>query len=230
MCNSYCWSGSRCSIGQPCRSHRPSWVLPPLSVGKMTLRLYSALNYSHGLSKGPSFGTGREWAPAMGPPTISGITRQLPSFARSPLRRPTRVAAKRVMIARVNRLHQASGIPHIPDPPSDFPDAVNFAIGREEVEYLQDRIRAQARGSLLAHLIDEGGRGAACGISMVTSRLCRASAATTRVAWSRSQLRGGAPRSCTSLQFDARREISLAGARGTVSGDARRVGRVGFGA
>ena len=32
-----------------------SWVLPPLSVGKMTLRLYGALNYSHGLSKGPSF-------------------------------------------------------------------------------------------------------------------------------------------------------------------------------
>ena len=26
---------------------------------KMTLRLYGALNYSHGLSKGPSFGTGR---------------------------------------------------------------------------------------------------------------------------------------------------------------------------
>ena len=40
-----------------------SWVLPPLSVGKMTLRLYSALNYSHGLSKGPSFGTGRGCAP-----------------------------------------------------------------------------------------------------------------------------------------------------------------------
>ena len=38
-----------------------SWVLPPLSVGKMTLRLYGALNYSHGLSKGPSFGTGRGW-------------------------------------------------------------------------------------------------------------------------------------------------------------------------
>ena len=37
-----------------------SWVLPPLSVGKMTLRLYGALNYSHGLSKGPSFGTGRD--------------------------------------------------------------------------------------------------------------------------------------------------------------------------
>ena len=36
-----------------------SAVLPPLSVGKMTLRLYGALNYSHGLSKGPSFGTGR---------------------------------------------------------------------------------------------------------------------------------------------------------------------------
>ena len=36
-----------------------SWVLPPLSVGKTTLRLYGALNYSHGLSKGPSFGTGR---------------------------------------------------------------------------------------------------------------------------------------------------------------------------
>ena len=36
-----------------------SRVLPPLSVGKMTLRLYGALNYSHGLSKGPSFGTGR---------------------------------------------------------------------------------------------------------------------------------------------------------------------------
>ena len=41
-----------------------SWVLPPLSVGKMTLRLYGALNYSHGLSKGPSFGTGRGRAPA----------------------------------------------------------------------------------------------------------------------------------------------------------------------
>ena len=40
-----------------------SWVLPPLSVGKMTLRLYSALNYSHGLSKGPSFGTGRGGLP-----------------------------------------------------------------------------------------------------------------------------------------------------------------------
>ena len=39
-----------------------SWVLPPLSVGKMTLRLYGALNYSHGLSKGPSFGTGRDGA------------------------------------------------------------------------------------------------------------------------------------------------------------------------
>ena len=37
-----------------------SWVLPPLSVGKMTLRLYGALNYSHGFSKGPSFGTGRD--------------------------------------------------------------------------------------------------------------------------------------------------------------------------
>ena len=36
-----------------------SWVLPPLSVGKMTLRLYGALNYRHGFSKGPSFGTGR---------------------------------------------------------------------------------------------------------------------------------------------------------------------------
>ena len=43
-----------------------SWVLPPLSVGKMTLRLYSALNYSHGLSKGPSFGTGRGQPPAAG--------------------------------------------------------------------------------------------------------------------------------------------------------------------
>ena len=37
-----------------------SWVLPPLSVAKMTLRLYGALNYSHGLSTGPSFGTGRD--------------------------------------------------------------------------------------------------------------------------------------------------------------------------
>ena len=36
-----------------------SWVLPSLSVGKMTLRLYGALNYRHGFSKGPSFGTGR---------------------------------------------------------------------------------------------------------------------------------------------------------------------------
>ena len=59
MCKSYCWSGSRCSIGQPLLLTQTSWVLPPLSVGKMTLRLYGALNYSHGLSKGPSFGTGR---------------------------------------------------------------------------------------------------------------------------------------------------------------------------
>ena len=44
-----------------------SWVLPPLSVGKMTLRLYSALNYSHGLSKGPSFGTGRDSGEDSGP-------------------------------------------------------------------------------------------------------------------------------------------------------------------
>ena len=42
-----------------------SWVLPPLSVGKMTLRLYGALNYSHGLSKGPSFGTGRHPPPSL---------------------------------------------------------------------------------------------------------------------------------------------------------------------
>ena len=42
-----------------------SWVLPPLSVGKMTLRLYGALNYSHGLSKGRSFGTGRGWPPTL---------------------------------------------------------------------------------------------------------------------------------------------------------------------
>ena len=60
MCKSYCWSGSRCSIGQPLLLTQTSWVLPPLSVGKMTLRLYGALNYSHGLSKGPSFGTGRD--------------------------------------------------------------------------------------------------------------------------------------------------------------------------
>ena len=40
-----------------------SWVLPPLNVGKMTLRLYGALNYSHGLSKGPSFGIGRDGSP-----------------------------------------------------------------------------------------------------------------------------------------------------------------------
>ena len=52
MCKSYCWSGSRCSIGQPLLLTQTSWVLPPLSVGKMTLRLYGALNYSHGLSKG----------------------------------------------------------------------------------------------------------------------------------------------------------------------------------
>ena len=43
-----------------------SWVLPPLSVGKMALRLYGALNYSHGLSKGPSFGTGRGCVAAHG--------------------------------------------------------------------------------------------------------------------------------------------------------------------
>ena len=50
-----------------------SWVLPPLSVGKMTLRLYSALNYSHGLSKGPSFGTGR------GSPIAEPVPRRLVS-------------------------------------------------------------------------------------------------------------------------------------------------------
>ena len=46
-----------------------SWVLPPLSVGKMTLRLYGALNYSHGLSKGPSFGTGRDQVTEVSPDT-----------------------------------------------------------------------------------------------------------------------------------------------------------------
>ena len=43
-----------------------SWVLPPLSVGKMTLRLYGALNYRHGFPKGPSFGTGRDGLSARG--------------------------------------------------------------------------------------------------------------------------------------------------------------------
>ena len=49
-------------IGHPERGHLVEYlaVLPPLSVGKMTLRLYGALNYSHGLSKGPSFGTRRD--------------------------------------------------------------------------------------------------------------------------------------------------------------------------
>ena len=54
-----------------------SWVLPPLSVGKMTLRLYIALNYSHGLSKGPSFGTGRRRPLAReGSPSVSSIQSQ----------------------------------------------------------------------------------------------------------------------------------------------------------
>ena len=51
-----------------------SWVLPPLSVGKMTLRLYGALNYSHGLSKGPSFGTGRG-AGSVGAIVAEGLVR-----------------------------------------------------------------------------------------------------------------------------------------------------------
>ena len=46
--------------------------------------------------------------------------------------------------------------PHIPDAPDGFPETANFVLRGEEVEYLQDRIRAQGRGSLLAHLIDEG--------------------------------------------------------------------------
>ena len=57
---------SRPSVSSSWRARTPmrrrggnNWVLPPLSVAKMTLRLYGALNYSHGLSKGPSFGTGR---------------------------------------------------------------------------------------------------------------------------------------------------------------------------
>ena len=54
-----------------------SWVLPPLSVGKMTLRLYSALNYSHGLSKGPSFGTGR--APKVCSQTRRKLAKSKPS-------------------------------------------------------------------------------------------------------------------------------------------------------
>ena len=55
-----------------------SWVLPPLSVGKMTLRLYGALNYSHGLSKGPSFGTGRDadLAPQESFPNSETVRRQ----------------------------------------------------------------------------------------------------------------------------------------------------------
>ena len=51
-----------------------SWVLPPLSVGKMTLRLYGALNYSHGLSKGPSFGTGRGLEPFQFPTKIGTLS------------------------------------------------------------------------------------------------------------------------------------------------------------
>ena len=50
-----------------------SWVLPPLSVGKTTLRLYGALNYRHGFSKGPSFGTGRAgcWLTAKVPSSLA---------------------------------------------------------------------------------------------------------------------------------------------------------------
>ncbi len=77
MCKSYCWSGSRCSIGQPLLLTQTSWVLPPLSVGKMTLRLYGALNYSHGLSKGPSFGTGR--GRRVQRPAATGTNRRYPT-------------------------------------------------------------------------------------------------------------------------------------------------------
>ena len=70
-----------------------SWVLPPLSVGKMTLRLYGALNYRHGFSKGPSFGTGRHVCTS--PTANSASTASHQTLGFSLQRKPCHHKAKR---------------------------------------------------------------------------------------------------------------------------------------
>jgi hypothetical protein len=42
--------------------------------------------------------------------------------------------------------------PRLPAPPEDFPSKANFALSREEAEFIQDRIQAACPGSLLAFL------------------------------------------------------------------------------
>lgn len=43
--------------------------------------------------------------------------------------------------------------PHIPAPPKDFPEGVTFELSFEEADYLADRIRQKATGSLLAFYV-----------------------------------------------------------------------------
>lgn len=44
--------------------------------------------------------------------------------------------------------------PHIPPAPSDFPRTADFALRHHEADYLLDRLRTHAGGSLLAYLAD----------------------------------------------------------------------------
>ena len=46
--------------------------------------------------------------------------------------------------------------PELPDPPSDWLDATDFALTKQEAEYLRFRLEVSAKDSLLAHFIDLG--------------------------------------------------------------------------
>jgi len=46
--------------------------------------------------------------------------------------------------------------PHLPDAPSGFPEAATFRLTREEADYLSDRFRTYAPGSLVSFLVDSG--------------------------------------------------------------------------
>ena len=50
------------------------------------------------------------------------------------------------------RMAALSWHPRLPAPPEDFPGAVNFALSREEAEFIRDRIQVACPNSLLAFL------------------------------------------------------------------------------
>jgi hypothetical protein len=50
------------------------------------------------------------------------------------------------------RMATLSWHPRLPDPPQDFPDAVDFALSREEAEFIRDRIHIACPNSLLSFL------------------------------------------------------------------------------